>query len=80
MSAASTTAVWQALCCVPLLVWVAGLFAAGWFCKRFLGWWHEDAPEPPSEIPAPPQQKESGDGHIVLRLNMSTGEYRWVRR
>jgi hypothetical protein len=70
---ASATAVWRALCCVPLLVWVAGVFMAAWTRKRFLGWWHEDAPEPP------PAQKQ-GDGHIVLRLNMNTGEYRWVKR
>lgn len=77
MSAASTTAVWQALCCVPLLVWVAGLFAAGWFRKRFLGWWHEDAPEPPSEIPELPSEY---DDRIILRMDLHTGRYRWVRR
>lgn len=70
MSAASL--IWRALCGVPLLVWVAGAFAVAWLRGRIAG--------RPAASARKMATEDSDGGDLILRMNLDTGTYRWIKR
>ena len=64
--------IWQFLC-IAFLIWCAAICVFTW-ARRML----KAAAEPKPPIPPPPE--DDGDGHLVLRTDLHTGRYRWVKR